>query len=179
MTRMDSRWKLLFFHKSRWPQFSTHKRWHVDTVWFFFLERTKPLPNFTESYAKQRKIPGLVVSKLFWRDLLAEKTSDQPLTGSNLHSRCRFFSGHLLNNSSGCPNRSNIITFLGLNSTGAIRIFKNDLSFGQQRAKPDLFALLICKIQLWTPKSESSLKLPLLLVLKVCGSSPVKFESRS
>lgn len=150
MTRMDSRWKLLFSHKSRWPHFSTHKRWHVGTV---FLERTKPLPNFTESQPKQRKIPGRVVSKLFWRDLLAEKTSDQPLTGSNLHSRCRFFSGHLLNNSSECPNTSNIITFLRLNNTGAIRFFINDLSFGQQRAKPDLLVLLICKIQLWTPKS--------------------------
>ena len=30
----------------------------------------------------------------------------------------------------------------------ASRIFINDLSFGQQRAKPDLFVLLICKIQL-------------------------------
>ena len=43
-----------------------------DTLALFFLERTKPLPNFTESQPKQRKIPGRVVSKLFWRDLLAE-----------------------------------------------------------------------------------------------------------
>lgn len=61
---------------------------NVDTLTlFFFSERTKPLPNFTESQPKQRKIPGRVVSKLFWRDILAEKTSDQPVTGSNLHSQ--------------------------------------------------------------------------------------------